>query len=156
MKYYQDQRTGITPKRRHYFGFRTNMCNTVSIHRMIVTRSESEHDDPFIAVLEEPTPEIDVAAKEELFDLLGRAHVVPILHEFASDAGPRRFTDVRDQLEIPPTTLTDRLQELTDAGFITRQSYDEIPPRVEYTATEKTIDLTPMFEYLCQWAVYHQ
>ncbi|WP_227779293.1 winged helix-turn-helix transcriptional regulator [Haladaptatus pallidirubidus] len=30
------------------------------------------------------------------------------------------------------------------------------PPRVEYTATEKTTDLTPMFEYFCRWGVYHQ
>lgn len=103
-----------------------------------------------------PTPEIDVEEKEELFDLFGRAHVIPILNEFASASDPMRFTDLRSRLDIPPTTLTERLQELTDADFITRRSYDEIPPRVEYSATEKTTDLVPMFEYLCRWAVYHQ
>lgn len=103
-----------------------------------------------------PTPGIDVEAKAKLFDLLGRAHMVPILHSFATDPRPKRFSELQEQLDIPPTTLTERLQVLTDTGFITRHSYDEIPPRVEYTATEKTTDLTPMFEYLCRWGVHHQ
>lgn len=103
-----------------------------------------------------PTPEFNVEAKAELFDFLGQAHMIPILHEFESNPGPRRFSEIQEELEIPPTTLTDRLQELTAFGFITRKSYDEIPPRVEYTATEKTTDLTPMFEYLCRWGVHHQ
>lgn len=102
------------------------------------------------------TPEFDVEAKAELFNQLGQAHMIPILHEFESNPGPRRFSDLQEELEIPPTTLTDRLQELTASEFITRKSYDEIPPRVEYTATEKTTDLTPMFEYLCRWGIYHQ
>lgn len=103
-----------------------------------------------------PTPEFDVEAKADLFDRLGQAHMIPILHEFESNPGPRRFSELEEALEVPPTTLTDRLQELTALGFITRTSYDEIPPRVEYAATEKTTDLTPMFEYLCRWGVHHQ
>jgi DNA-binding HxlR family transcriptional regulator len=31
-------------------------------------------------------------------------------------------------------------------------SYDEIPPRVEYRATEKLTDLRPVFQHLSEWA----
>ncbi|WP_330631385.1 winged helix-turn-helix transcriptional regulator [Halocatena halophila] len=102
-----------------------------------------------------PPPEVDVEMKAKLFELLGSAHMVPILHSFASDTRPRRFSEIQEQLDIPATTLTDRLQTLTDDGFIERTSYDEIPPRVEYTPTQKTADLTPVFEYLCRWSVHY-
>lgn len=101
------------------------------------------------------TPVYDIEKKERLFKQLGQAHMIPLLHEFESNSEPRRFSDLKAALEIPETTLTDRLQELTDAGFITRESYDEIPPRVEYTATEKTTDLQPAFEYLSRWGIYY-
>ncbi|MFH5801891.1 winged helix-turn-helix transcriptional regulator [Haladaptatus sp. CMAA 1911] len=117
---------------------------------------DSFPDDSFLTALENtPEPSIDVEAKTQLFTLLGSAHTLPILHEFAFSAEPRRFNELQDRLNVPTTTLTDRLQELTDADFLRRQSYDEIPPRVEYTATEKTTNLKPLFEFLCAWAVYH-
>lgn len=102
-----------------------------------------------------PAPECDVETKMRVFRMLGQAHMIPLLHEFESNAGPRRFSELQEKLAIPQTTLTDRLQELTEKGFITRESFDEIPPRVEYTATEKTNDLAPAFGYLSRWGLYH-
>jgi DNA-binding HxlR family transcriptional regulator len=103
-----------------------------------------------------PTPEYDIDRKAVLFKQLGQAHMIPILHEFESNPGPRRFTELKEKLDVPETTLTDRLQELTESGFITRESFDEIPPRVEYTATQKTQDLTPAFEYLSRWGIHYE
>jgi len=102
------------------------------------------------------TPDIDIEAKTRLFDLLSRAHTIPILHAFAISSDAYRFNELEDRLDVPPTTLTDRLRELTDADFLTRRSYDEIQPRVEYAATEKTVALKPMFEFLCAWAVHYR
>lgn len=102
-----------------------------------------------------PTPTYDVEKKEQLFNTLGQAHMIPILHELESNPGPRRFSELQKKLDVPQTTLTERLQELTEKGFVTRKSFDEIPPRVEYTATEKTMDLTPAFEYLSRWGIYY-
>jgi DNA-binding HxlR family transcriptional regulator len=82
--------------------------------------------------------------------------MIPILHEFESNMGPRRFTELKEKLDVPETTLTERLQELTESGFITRESFDEIPPRVEYSATQKTKDLTPAFEYLSRWGIHYE
>lgn len=48
------------------------------------------------------------ATKAALFQLLGRAHTLANLHEFAADPGPRRFTELQEALGIAPTTLSVR------------------------------------------------
>ena len=45
-----------------------------------------------------------------------------------------------------PKTITDRLNELCEEGILKRISYAEIPPRVEYSLTEKGKDLEPLFK----------
>ena len=38
-------------------------------------------------------------------------------------------------------------------GIVERKSYDEIPPRVEYSLTEKGTDLLPVFYAISQWGM---
>ena len=95
---------------------------------------------------------LGVQEKRELFTLLGRAHTMEIIHVFVREPGPWRFNELREVLDISQNTLSARLSELLEAELLTRQSYDEIPPRVEYRATEKLIDLKPMFQHLSEWA----
>jgi DNA-binding HxlR family transcriptional regulator len=95
---------------------------------------------------------LGVAEKRELFTLLGRAHAMEIIHVFVREPGPWRFNELRDVLDISQNTLSARLSELLEAELLTRQSYDEIPPRVEYKATQKLVDLKPMFQHLSEWA----
>ncbi|WP_267642173.1 winged helix-turn-helix transcriptional regulator [Haloarchaeobius amylolyticus] len=92
----------------------------------------------------------------ELLDLLGKAHTMAILREFALGDDAYRFSELEDRLEVSPTTLSNRLGELTEAGLLTRRSYDEIPPRVEYRTTETADALDPMFEHLHRWAASHE
>jgi DNA-binding HxlR family transcriptional regulator len=91
------------------------------------------------------------ARKAALFQLLGSAHTLAILREFAAEPGPHRFSDLQDRLGISPTTLSDRLEELCEAGIIDRESHDEIPPRVEYHPTEKGQALRPVLEAVADW-----
>jgi DNA-binding HxlR family transcriptional regulator len=91
------------------------------------------------------------ARKAALFRLLGSAHTLAILREFAADPGPHRFSDLQDELGISPTTLSDRLGELCEAGIVDRESHDEIPPRVEYRPTEKGEALGPVMEAVGDW-----
>lgn len=91
----------------------------------------------------------------ELLDLLGKAHAMALLSEFAFAEGPLRFTELEERLEVSPNTLSERLKELTAAGLLERRSYDEIPPRVEYSATEKAEGLFPVFAHLHHWAIHH-
>lgn len=57
-----------------------------------------------------------------------------------------RFGELRKNLpEITNTMLTSSLRELEQDGLVSRIQYNEIPPRVEYSLTEKGQDLTPIF-----------
>lgn len=64
--------------------------------------------------------------------------------------GVQRFGQLQERLNkisecrrtsISPNTLSQRLKLLEAGGLILRQSYSEIPPRVEYSLTEKGIAL---------------
>lgn len=92
----------------------------------------------------------------DLLDLLGKTHTMAILSEFAFASEPLRFSHLEAELAVSPSTLSERLKELTDAGLLVRESYDEIPPRVEYEATEKAEALFPVFAHLHHWAIDHR
>lgn len=88
----------------------------------------------------------------ELLDLLGKAHTMALLREFAFSDGPLRFSTLEDELGVSPNTLSERLKELVGAGLLARESFDEIPPRVEYRPTEKAEALFPAFGLFHRWA----
>jgi DNA-binding HxlR family transcriptional regulator len=89
----------------------------------------------------------------DLLDLLGKTHTMAILSEFAFADGQLRFSDIESELDIAPNTLSTRLKELTETGLLEREAYDEVPPRVEYTPTEKAESLFPVFAHLHHWAI---
>ena len=91
----------------------------------------------------------------ELLDLLGKTHTMAVLSAFAFAEGALRFSDLETELDVAPNTLSTRLQDLTEAGLLDREAYDEVPPRVEYTPTEKAESLFPVFAYLHHWAIEH-
>jgi DNA-binding HxlR family transcriptional regulator len=92
----------------------------------------------------------------ELLDLLGKTHTMAVLSAFAFAEGPLRFSDLEAELDIAPNTLSTRLQDLTKAGLLDREAYDEVPPRVEYTPTEKAESLFPMFAHLHHWVIEYR
>ncbi len=99
------------------------------------------------------TSEGGASCLTDFFRLLGRAHVLPILHLVIHESpAPRRFVEIQSRLGLSPNTLTDRLKELVEAGLLTRTAYSEIPPRVDYQATAKARELAQVFEAMCQWA----
>jgi DNA-binding HxlR family transcriptional regulator len=92
----------------------------------------------------------------ELFHVLGKTHMLDILHLFIYEGGgPRRFVEIQTRLGMSPNTLSDRLKDLVGAGLLSRTPYSEIPPRVDYEATAKANDLGPVFESLRGWARKH-
>ncbi len=59
----------------------------------------------------------------------------------------RRFSELeRSLIGISPKTLSERLKRLEEAGVITRECFAEVPPRVEYSLTEKGFALLPVIE----------
>ncbi|MBI2855020.1 MAG: helix-turn-helix transcriptional regulator [Chloroflexi bacterium] len=71
-------------------------------------------------------------------------------------AGTKRFGELRRSLAgVSPRTLSQRLKELEDAGVLKRTIYAEIPPRVEYTLTEKGRSLSPILDQMRAWGAEH-
>lgn len=61
--------------------------------------------------------------------------------------GVRRFHQLERSLQgISPKTLSDRLHTLECEGVIVRETFSEVPPRVEYSLTEKGYDLLTVIE----------
>jgi DNA-binding HxlR family transcriptional regulator len=55
---------------------------------------------------------------------------------------------------ISRKVLTSHLAELVKDHLVIRTSYAEIPPRVEYSLTEKAKELVPIFEAMGKWGTY--
>jgi DNA-binding HxlR family transcriptional regulator len=52
--------------------------------------------------------------------------------------GTKRFSELERSLTgISPKTLSERLSVLESEGILRRQTYAEVPPKVEYSLTEK-------------------
>lgn len=91
----------------------------------------------------------------ELFRLLSKAHMLDLLHVVIHEDGPVRFVDLQRRLELSPNTLSNRLKALQGSGLVTRTVYAEVPPRVDYEATEKARALRHVFQSLDDWAQAH-
>ena len=62
-------------------------------------------------------------------------------------AGRSRFCELERSLAgISPRTLSLRLRALEEHGIVERQTYPEVPPRVEYALTAKGRALLPIIE----------
>lgn len=64
-----------------------------------------------------------------------------------------RYSELRKEMHnITDAVLSSTLKDLIDNEIIHRQSYDEIPPRVEYSLTEKGESVVPILQGICQWS----
>ncbi len=98
-------------------------------------------------------PEAGGCQIAELFAVLGRPHMLQLLHAFEESHGaPIRFNELQNRLKVSPKTLSARLRTLVEAGFLARRAYNEIPPRVEYQPTAKTDELGDLFRALDRWS----
>jgi len=78
-------------------------------------------------------------------DVIGTKWTFLIIRDLLID-GTLRFGDLLRSLDgISPKTLSLRLKELEDRGVLERRVFPEVPPRVEYTLTEKGKRLEGIF-----------
>jgi DNA-binding HxlR family transcriptional regulator len=77
-----------------------------------------------------------------------------VLHHLLS--GTRRFSELRRK--VPNCTqrmLTNQLRELEADGLIHREVFPQVPPRVEYSLTERGRSLEPVLKALKDWGDAH-
>lgn len=76
----------------------------------------------------------------------------PLILYYLIESGTTRFSEL---LNVSPSisqkTLSNQLRELSEDGLISRKVYAEVPPRVEYSITEKGLSLYPVLETMCEW-----
>lgn len=67
---------------------------------------------------------------------------------------PMRFGELRKALSgITNTMLKNVLRDLEADGLVDRIQYNEIPPHVEYSLTDKGRDLLPVFYAITDWGL---
>lgn len=64
-----------------------------------------------------------------------------------------RYNEIRKQLgNITDTVLAAMLKGLIADRLVSRKQYNEIPPKTEYTLTDKGQSVLPILQSICQWS----
>lgn len=64
-----------------------------------------------------------------------------------------RYSELRKEMvNITDAVLAASLKELIANEIVVRKSYDEIPPRVEYSLSEKGKSVVPILRSICKWS----
>jgi len=112
---------------------------------MSVTIKKQKATKKPIPVLNGPCPMPDIA------QLIGGKWKLIILQTLVFQ-GMKRFNELKRGIEgISQTMLTNQLRALERDGLVKRIVYAEVPPRVEYTATQRALDLQEMFLAMHAW-----
>lgn len=69
-----------------------------------------------------------------------------------------RYSTLRKEMvNITDAVLAATLKELIANEIVKRVQYNEIPPRVEYSLTEKGVSVVPILQNICRWSgAYHK
>lgn len=69
------------------------------------------------------------------------------------NAGPRRFLELqRITCGVSQKVLNESLKQLEEDGLISKHIYAEVPPRVEYSLTERGLELIPALKIIENWS----
>ena len=90
----------------------------------------------------------------DIFGGKWKSRVICVLAE----KGTLRYSTIRKEMaNITDAVLASTLKELISDGIVSRQQFDEIPPRVEYCLTEKGVSVVPILQTICKWSgAYHK
>jgi len=88
--------------------------------------------------------------------IIGNKWTALILRDLA--AGPKRFSELERSISgMSPRTLSQRLDELERCKILTKKTFNEVPPHIEYTLTAKGSDLIPVLKQMAAWGtMYYQ
>ena len=64
-----------------------------------------------------------------------------------------RYSELRTEMgNITDAVLAATLKDLIANDIVVRKSYDEVPPKVEYSLSEKGKSVVPILQSVCKWA----
>ncbi|MCD8048666.1 MAG: helix-turn-helix transcriptional regulator [Clostridia bacterium] len=70
-----------------------------------------------------------------------------------AEMGTLRYSEIRSEMgNITDAVLASTLKSLISNGIVERKSYDEIPPRVEYSLSETGKTVVPILQSICRWS----
>lgn len=85
----------------------------------------------------------------ELFGGKWNSRIICVL----ATLGTLRYSELRKEMgNITDAVLASTLKELITNEIVFRKSYDDVPPRVEYSLTEKGMSVVPILQSICKWA----
>jgi DNA-binding HxlR family transcriptional regulator len=87
-----------------------------------------------------------------VIDIISKKWVLLIINALGNHGGLRFNGLMKDLDGISPKTLSDALKRLQSEGLIRRESFAEIPPRVEYSLTQDGTELRKAIIPLLKWA----
>ena len=104
---------------------------------------------PQVSLADEPL-EPRIGCISCAMDIIGSKWTALILRDLTG--GAKRFGELERSLTgISPRTLSQRLDDLADKGIVLRQTFAEVPPRCEYSLTDKGHDLVPILRQMAVW-----
>ena len=82
--------------------------------------------------------------------LIGEKWKVLIIRDLLT--GTKRFGELRKSVTgITQKVLTNNLRQMEASGLVKRKVYAEVPPRVEYSLTERGLSLKPILDSMVKW-----
>lgn len=88
-----------------------------------------------------------------LIDVFGGKWKLPIVCVLSGDK-PQRYSTIKRRLrEITNMMLSQSLKELESDGMILRTQFNEVPPHVEYSLTQKGRGAIPVLLAAYEWAI---
>ena len=96
-------------------------------------------------------PQIPECPLERVSSLLGGKWKIRLLWA-VHKAGSARFSALKRELAgITDMTLAGCLKDFVACGVMRREQFNEVPPHVEYSLTERGQSLVGVLDKLCDW-----
>ena len=85
----------------------------------------------------------------EIFGGKWKSRIICVLAEMKT----LRYSELRKEMSnITDAVLASTLKELIRDKIVERKSFDEIPPHVEYSLSEKGLSVVPILQSICKWS----
>lgn len=89
---------------------------------------------------------------KETIKIIGKKWYLIIIFELTKK--PKGFNELKESVkDISSKVLSESLKKLTEKEIMQRKIYSESPIRVEYSLTEKGLDLKAIFDNMRKWGV---